>query len=296
MFVDLCILTSVILWGAWGIFEKKALESSTPKDVAVVLYILNVAFIPLLLSVLQIFEPGWSLSAELIFWSGVSSCGYAIAVVSYLAVLKRVDVSYVIGSTASYPVVAIFLATVFLGEPIVGVRLFGAALVALGVFLIGRTKMSANDNEFSAKTKTFLTFCLVTTTFAFGLRGVVDKLAVSCGTPLTVMFANYLWSIVFGVIVFLIFKKQKHQFHLKNKRANFFCLLSSFCLTIGGLSYLTAMMHCPVSYVVGITSIYPLVMYFLALVFLKEQFSPARLSGISIIVLGALLLQITRSL
>lgn len=48
------------------------------------------------------------------------------------------------------------------------------------------------------------------------------------------------------------------------------------------------------SYVIAITSCYPLFMYFVALMFLNERFSRLRFVGIFLIVLGAVAVQLSR--
>ncbi len=49
------------------------------------------------------------------------------------------------------------------------------------------------------------------------------------------------------------------------------------------------------SYVIAITGCYPMLMYLLALVWLKERFSQARFAGISLVVLGGILVQLSKT-
>jgi uncharacterized membrane protein len=75
-----------------------------------------------------------------------------------------------------------------------------------------------------------------------------------------------------------------------------YCALSAVCLAFGGFSYLSAMKLLPASYVISITSCYPVIMYVLAVRFLKERFSMARFAGIALVVLGGTLVHFTHSL
>jgi transporter family protein len=60
----------------------------------------------------------------------------ALAIRSIFHALKIGDAAIVIPVTASYPLVTVLLATVFLGEPISLSRLFGAALIVAGIYFI----------------------------------------------------------------------------------------------------------------------------------------------------------------
>ncbi|MBZ0189660.1 MAG: DMT family transporter, partial [Candidatus Obscuribacterales bacterium] len=293
--INVLVLISVLFWGAWGIFEKKALTGSTAKDVAVLLYLFNIAQIPIFIGILSFVEPGWSLSPSVIGWSFAASLCYAFGIVAYLSVLKRIDASYVIGSTACYPIVTIFLAASFLGEPLIASRLIGALLVAGGVFAICKTGMGPN-NELAASQRSFYAFCLFLTCLTFSLRSICSKLALLDATPLEVYLGKCIWDLFFIFVVVYLFRRQGHKFDLLKKRTIMFCSASTLCLALGGFACLAAMDRCSASYVVAITSCYPVVMYLLALVFLKEQFSKLRFAGISILVMGAILLQYTQSM
>ncbi|MCA9806129.1 MAG: DMT family transporter [Cyanobacteria bacterium HKST-UBA02] len=297
MSIDLLVTVSVLCWGAWGIFEKKALSGSTARDVAVLLYGFNIIQIPVFILLLDWLEPGWHFSANALLWCGGAALCYALGIVSYLSVLKKIDASYVIGSTACYPIITIFLAASFLGEPVVANRLCGALLVAAGVFAISCTRMTGrDDDQLDGRSRWMAASCLLITTLAFGLRSVCAKLALADATPLMVYMGKCVWDLFFIVPVVLLFLKQGHRFDLKKGRTILFCSLSTLCLALGGFAYLAAMARCSASYVVAITSCYPVIMYLLALVFLGERFSKLRLAGISVLVIGAILLQTTASL
>jgi uncharacterized membrane protein len=49
------------------------------------------------------------------------------------------------------------------------------------------------------------------------------------------------------------------------------------------------------SYVIAVTGCYPLVLYFLAMIFLKERFTLARAIGIALIAIGGIITQITQA-
>jgi uncharacterized membrane protein len=97
------IIIAVACWGLWGIFDKKALEQSASQNIVITHYILRAIQIPLLIVILNVIKPGWHLSSQTIFWSGIVAVIYAIASVAYLTALSKAEASYVLGITACYP-------------------------------------------------------------------------------------------------------------------------------------------------------------------------------------------------
>lgn len=292
MTTDLLILISLLAWGAWGIFEKKALDSASPQEICIALFSLSVLQIPVLLLLLSILQPGgWQLAPPVMFWSLVSGSGYVVAVLSYLVVLKHVDASFVYGFTAGYPVVAVLGAILILGEPFVLSRLLGIFIVVGGIYAIGSSPLSSTKKAEPDSKRLWAMSLLVLTTFCFGMRGVVDKIAVNYGQPLEIFLGKSIWDALFLVLIFVVFKRRGYDLPLRSGRMWFYCFLSSLMLSVGGISYLFAMNRCAVSYVVGITSCYPLIMYALALVFLKERFNRLRLCGIVLLISGLLVIR-----
>src|SRR5580658_6422104 len=131
---NIWVITALGSWGLWGIFEKKALGFGNNRDVITILYMLHLLQIPVYLACLFIYCPQWTISFEAAAWSGIASALYAVALLSYLRALSKTDASYVLGSTACYPVISFMLAILFLGEKLILTRLLGAVVVAAGVF------------------------------------------------------------------------------------------------------------------------------------------------------------------
>jgi uncharacterized membrane protein len=69
--------------------------------------------------------------------------------------------------------------------------------------------------------------------------------------------------------------------------------MSALCLAFGAWAYLSAMTFRSASYVISLTACYPVLMYILAVFFLKERFNRVRSAGIALVVLGGVLVQNT---
>lgn len=295
MNLNLLIGICIICWGFWGILDKKALETGSNRDVVLMLYSLYLPQIPVVLVLCNLLDPGWKLTSEIMFWTGLAAFNYTLASVAYLTALSRTDASYVLGITAGYPLILQFVATIFLGEALVPNRLVGALLIGLGVCAISWAR-SEEHKQMHSKDQLILIVCIVIATLCWGVWGIFDKKALGLTTPLVVYFAQSLWDIVMIAMLWLIFRAQGYKPNFRQPAAWKFCALSSVCLAIGAWSYLSAMSISTASYVIVITGCYPLLMYLFALLFLKEKFSRVRLGGIALVVLGGVLVQLTQKL
>jgi len=285
------IVIVIIAWSAWGIFEKKALNSATAKDVILMLYALRILQIPALIYVLNILQPNWHLTPTTFGLAGLASVLYAIGIVSYITAMSKAEASLVIGFTALYPIVSIFLAVPLLGEKLLVLRFLGALISVLGVIGMG---LSARTKSIDATGPVMRILpCIAIATIAWGVWGLVDKQAISQSTVLEFYLAKCLWDIPFLILVAGVFKKQNHKFCLADPKAWWFCAWSTICLALGSWSYLSALTQFSASYVISICACYPIGMYMLSILFLKEKFDVRRLASLSVAVIGAIVVQIT---
>jgi drug/metabolite transporter (DMT)-like permease len=197
------ILMALACWGFWGIFEKKALGFANCKEVLIALYLLNTIQIPIIAGILNTTKPHWHLTSESLFWSGLASLTYAIAMLAYLRALSKSDASYVLGTTACYPVISLLLATPFLGEHFSLLRFSGSLLVALGIFAIG---LPNGKKEPQKPLSNEVKICVFIAAFAWGLWGIIDKKALSIADPLEITMGKYLWDAVFLIFIVQTFR------------------------------------------------------------------------------------------
>jgi bacterial/archaeal transporter family protein len=293
MLLNLVVAATILCWGAWGIFDKKALETSSDRDVLLILYLLALPEIPLMFLYLNATMPGWHLSWPIALWSGLGSATSSMSMFAYLFAMSRAEASYVLGITASYPLMMQFLAFAFLGEKLVLSRLIGGALIGVGVAAVGQSAKAHQAQ--SKKDKIIVILCIIFATIGWGVHGLFDKKAVELGDPLVVFLARSLFdALTLGLFVGFL-KVSRTKVVLNSRRTWMYAGFSAACLAVGYLCYLKAMSLSTASYVVVITGCYPLLMYLFAMIFLKEKFNAIRFGGVVLVVAGGVLVQLSQS-
>jgi bacterial/archaeal transporter family protein len=291
--LNLVVAATILCWGAWGIFDKKALETSSDRDVLLILYLLALPEIPLMFLYLNATMPGWHLSWPIALWSGLGSATSSMSMFAYLFAMSRAEASYVLGITASYPLMMQFLAFAFLGEKLVLSRLIGGALIGVGVAAVGQSAKAHQAQ--SKKDKIIVILCIIFATIGWGVHGLFDKKAVELGDPLVVFLARSLFdALTLGLFVGFL-KVSRTKVVLNSRRTWMYAGFSAACLAVGYLCYLKAMSLSTASYVVVITGCYPLLMYLFAMIFLKEKFNAIRFGGVVLVVAGGVLVQLSQS-
>jgi len=291
--LDVYIVITLLCWSVWGILDKKALETSTHAGVLFRLYGMALCQVPLIWLYMKMTQPSFDISADAWIWTGLAAMFQMLAVASYLVAMTITDASLVLGATAAYPVVTQFLAVVFLGEKLLLGRTLGAIAIALGVLGIA-VSFDDKKSKLTKDSKIVLAICLFAATFGWGIWGILDKKAISYGTPLEIWLAECLWECLIIVVAFVVAKGIRYKIELRNVRAWMWSVLSAVLLGIGRFTFLMALSLSAASYVIAITGCYPLCMYFMALLFLKERFSKLRFAAILLIVFGGIAVQLSR--
>jgi drug/metabolite transporter (DMT)-like permease len=142
----------------------------------------------------------------------------------------------------------------------------------------------------------WLPFCILIATILWGLKGLIDKQALTLGTPAEVYFADAIADsfIIIPMLFWYLWRRRMPQIGVPHTWKH--ATLSMIALAVGNVAYLVALSISSASYVITMTACYPLVMYLLAIVLLRERFNLWRLAGIALIVAGAVITQLTQGL
>jgi drug/metabolite transporter (DMT)-like permease len=130
-----------------------------------------------------------------------------------------------------------------------------------------------------------LNVLIAITIICWGAWGIADKKAVDCSTAPAVFLAVYIFAIPLVPLALLTLHTFEPSWHL-GLPLLFWTGLGTFAYTIATAAYLLVLKRIEASYVLGITAAYPIVLQFLADIFLHEPVVPSRVAGAALIGLG----------
>jgi transporter family protein len=131
---------------------------------------------------------------------------------------------------------------------------------------------------------------LILATILWGIWGIADKLALEQAHPFSVQWM-YAIPYVFAIPFFFWLGVRAQPERIFNGTAFFWTIVASVSSILAFLLMLFAMRSQPVSLAVAVTSAYPLVTLFIAVLLKMETFSVPKVLGILLIIGGLLVLQ-----
>ncbi len=139
--VLLMCLLATILWGATGLFDKKALDFDEPLRVYYARAIWDAVLLAVMLLVYRRikYKIAWG-SAVAWKYSTLSAFCLALGTLTYMFAMTMATASYVIVITGCYPLLMYMGAVIFLKEKLSKMRLAGVILVVLGGLLVQNTQ------------------------------------------------------------------------------------------------------------------------------------------------------------
>lgn len=288
------IAMTLLTWGVAGIFDKKAVESTTPQRAFVNFHLFLAPVALVLLVLLPWIYPDWHLSQGVLFWEGMDTIAALAAFLLYYHAMSKTQASWVLGITAGYPIIGQLLSTPLTGEPFSTPAIGAAALVSIGVALIGWS--GGEEQKSLARREKFLLFAAVAgSTLLWGLLGIFEKLSLDHARPFEAYFAQALWKTALIILVMGLLWKKGYRPAFREPGAWRYSWLSAAGVTMGNIAYILALTTSTAGFVIVMTAGYPLVMYVFALLFLKEKLNLVRAAGIILIVLGEVFAAATHS-
>jgi len=283
---------TLLTWGVAGIFDKKAVESADPKAVFVTFHLFLAVVTLILWIAIPWIYADWHIAPGVLLWEGLNAVAAMVAFLLYYYAMSKTQASWVLGITAGYPIIGQLLSTPLTGEPFKLSSLTAAALVSVGVALVGWSG-AEEQKKLSERDKLVLIACVAGSTLLWGLLGIFEKLALNHGRPFETYFAQAAWKTILIIFVIVACKKYGYVTDFRTPGAWKFSWLSAAGVTAGNIAYILALTTSTASYVITMTAGYPLVMYVFALTFLKEKLNIFRVLGIALVVSGAIAMQLS---
>ena len=205
--------------------------------------------------------------------------------ICYFKALSMGDVNKVVPIDKSSTILTVILAIVCFGETSnLAIKLIATVILGVGIFLMIEKKMTENKT----KNRAWMIYAVLSAVFA-ALTSVLAKLGISgvesnLGTAIrTVVVLVMSWGIVFA-------KGKQKELGRLDKKELIFIGLSGIATGVSWLCYYYALQKGVVSVVVPIDKLSILVTVAFSYMIFKEKLSKKALVGLSLMVLGTLLM------
>lgn len=209
------VIFCIICWGAWGIFDKVALERASSSRVLATIALLSTPFMIGTLIYLKAANPLWMPTFEVMLFTLGTSLSVLLAMLFYLKAMSVSEASLVLGATSAYTIFTQFGSWIVLQEPLVSERILGSILITLGVVLISG---SAKFNLKADRATLLLLLYMLLASFLWGAVGVAEKRR----SPLQAQWNYFLARRSGNLCLLLAFTcisklKTSHLLYLKNQ-------------------------------------------------------------------------------
>lgn len=132
------VILATVSWGIWAFALRKAVSHMPPLAAYVAYGLTSLLLVP----VYVLFARAWNSPLKFPLagtaWSVAAATLVAFGVVAMMYAMRGEDASKVVALTASYPLVTLLLAVVFLEESFTATRAVGILAIAAGAYLVSR--------------------------------------------------------------------------------------------------------------------------------------------------------------
>lgn len=291
----LLIMLTLFGWGIAGIFDKKAVHSSSARSAFICFHLFGIPVIAASLLLLPHIYGDWQITPGVVFWEGCNAIAALTAILCYFYAMSKAQASWVFGITAGYPIVGQLLATPLTGEPFSFSAVIAAAIVSAGVALIGYSG-GYEKSTMSGRERFLVIGAVVLTTVLWGVLGIFEKRSLEFARPFEAYLVLSVWKVVLCLVVVAFFRARAVAFTITNPSTWGWSWLSAALVAAGNIGFIVALSASPAGYLIVMTAGYPLVMYVFAVLFLKERINFVRAAGIALIVFGAVAAELARGL
>ncbi|MHA1828294.1 MAG: DMT family transporter [Candidatus Heimdallarchaeaceae archaeon] len=300
--------TAAFAWGSSMVIFKVGLKETEP---LIATYVRGLAAIPILL-ILGLSLYGWESFIQLfiypnVLWLFLAALSILLGDFFSLIALKKINVSIAQPISAIYP---LFTSIILLAANIEEITLLiglGTAIVVLGISILSYFSQQNNKEvvitteEKSNKKKLFVGvgFSILAALF-WGATIVFSRLIledpqVKIFTMMGVRNGFMVFATFIFVVIRTVFKKNRTIRTLFPKKREAFILIGGGAISwcIGGVSFFNAVLLIGAHLSTPLSSISPLVVTFLGVIFLKEKINLLQVGGIILTITGTILISLS---
>jgi len=134
----LLLAITIFSWGVWGFLNKLAVQRMHPLQMFVVGCCINLVLLPIYAFTLKASNVNQPWNIGSIALCTIASLASTIGTIAYVYGIRTGDLGTIAVLSCAYPVLTVFLATLFLGETLTMSKIIGIILVMVGVIVLGR--------------------------------------------------------------------------------------------------------------------------------------------------------------
>lgn len=282
--VPLGVLYGLLAAAGWGTADFFAKISVTREKNFVPLHISNLVGFILITAYLALYPlPGFSLLQIIPSMAIVSffmSCGWILFWLSLRS--GKVSIQTPIG--ASFGLITLVLAVIFLGESPSLIQIMGAILVVLGVFVVSLPKFSLKVITFDRNAVMAMVAAI-----CWGI-GYIFLAMFAKGLPPLIAFQSQIFFSSLFTVLFTIAYGNKL---FPSRLSNLLPPLATGIVDGGGLlAYFLGIYYLQTSLLAPISSTYPVFAIILSWLFLKETLKRYQVASVATIIIGIILISV----
>jgi transporter family protein len=130
------VLLATVSWGIWAFALRMAMNHMGPLSVQIAVSVATVILVPAYWALARVWKEPLTYPLVGSAWATAAGVLVGIGIVALLYVMRTQPSSSAVALTATYPVVTMVLAVIFLGESVSVARVCGVAAIAVGAYLV----------------------------------------------------------------------------------------------------------------------------------------------------------------
>ena len=279
-------MVAIMMYGSSMVAQKASLKDLSSAQMIIFSLVIALPMFLIVLVALIITGEIWTIGSEHFIYGIIGATFGQLGYYTYVEAAKRGPISIVGSATASYPVMVVIVAIVFLGEFVTLVQ--GLGVIIVMSCIISLSYLHDRSRDRTRASKSYYVICVVTV-FLWGFWAIFTKLALLGMSNFTFLA---IYSFIIPPVTLAYYRLNKVKIRAiwpKWGRPVKIAILSSI---VGNLAYfveITAVDLGPAAIVFPLVASTPVIVVLLAFAFLKERLSKGEWMLVAGFILGIIL-------
>jgi drug/metabolite transporter (DMT)-like permease len=263
-------ITAIIMYGSSMVAQKISLNELSTAAMILFSLLIALPMYVVVLVALMITGEFWGIGLDYFVYGLIGATFGQMGYYTYVEAAKRGPISIVGSATASYPVMVVIVAIVFLGETMTLLQGIGVVVIMTSIIALSYLHDRLRDKSVAAKG--YYVICIVTVLF-WGLWAIFTKLAL-------IGISNFAFLAIYAFVVppitygyYALSRIKIKDIWPKWGRAVKIAIISSIVGNLAFFVEIAAVDDGPAAIVFPLVASTPVVVVLLAFAFLKERLS-----------------------